>query len=89
MFCISRYLEQTKSAKKVQIIDVDFELIRRIKTTTAFVDDNQFAQSMESEVTYKDKGYFGVNLRGYNATIQRGVRRHIPRHQICTQKQTN
>jgi IS5 family transposase len=58
------------------IIDADFELIRRIKTTTASVHDTQVDLSMEGEVTYKDKGYFGVNSKGYDATMQRGVRGH-------------
>ena len=58
------------------IIDVDFQLIRRIKTTTASVHDSQVDLSMEGEVAYRDKGYFGVNPRGYDATMQRGVRGH-------------
>jgi len=58
------------------IIDVDFELIRRIKTTTASVHDSQVDLSMEGEVAYRYKGYFGVNPRGYDATMQRGVRGH-------------
>jgi len=36
------------------IIDVDFELIRRIKTTTASVHDSQVNLSMEGEVAYRD-----------------------------------
>lgn len=58
------------------IIDVDFELIRRIKTTTASVHDSQVDLSIEGEVAYRDKGYFGVNPKGYDATMQRGVRGH-------------
>ena len=58
------------------IIDADFQLIRRIKTTTASLHDSQIDLSMEGEVVYRDKGYFGVNPRGYDATMQRGVRGH-------------
>ena len=58
------------------IIDSDFELIRRIKTTTASLHDSQVDLSMEGEVVYRDKGYFGVNPKGYDATMQRGVRGH-------------
>ena len=58
------------------IIDADFQLIRRIKTTTASLHDSQIDLSMEGEVVYRDKGYFGVNPKGYDATMQRGVRGH-------------
>ncbi len=30
--------------------------------------------SREGEVVYRDKGYFGVEPRGYDATMRRGVR---------------
>ncbi|RZB29497.1 MAG: transposase [Candidatus Argoarchaeum ethanivorans] len=58
------------------IIDADYQLIRRIKTTTASVHDNQVDLSMKGEVVYRDKGYFGAHPNGYNATMQRGVRGH-------------
>ena len=54
--------------------DVDYELIREFKTTTASVHDSQIDLSEEGEVVYKDKGYFGVKSRGYDATMKRGVR---------------
>jgi len=32
--------------------------------------------SRPGEVVYRDKGYFGVKPRGYDATMRRGVRGH-------------
>ena len=54
--------------------DVDLGLIRELETTTASVHDSQVDLSRPSEVVYRDKGYFGVESRGYSATMRRGVR---------------
>jgi IS5 family transposase len=54
--------------------DVDLGLIRELETTTASVHDSQVDLSRPGEVVYRDKGYFGVEPRGYSATMRRGVR---------------
>ncbi len=56
--------------------DVDLGLIRDLETTTASVHDSRVDLSREGEVVYRDKGYFGVRPRGYDATMRRGVRGH-------------
>jgi Transposase and inactivated derivatives, IS5 family len=58
------------------IIDRDYELIRRFKTTTALVHDSQVDLSEENEVVYRDRGYFGAKAKGFAATIKRAVRGH-------------
>ena len=52
-----------------QIKDTDYDLIRRIETTTANVYDNQVDLSEEGEVVYRDRGYQGAKCKGYSATI--------------------
>ena len=54
--------------------DTDLDLIRELETTTASVHDSQVDLSREGEVVYRDKGYFGVKPRGFDATMRRGVR---------------
>lgn len=56
--------------------DIDFGLIRAIETTPANVHDSQVDLLNEGEVGYKDKGYFGVSSRGYDATMKRASRGH-------------
>jgi len=56
------------------IIDKENELIRRFETTVASVHDSQVDLSEEGEVVYRDKGYFGVEAKGFAATMQRAVR---------------
>ena len=56
--------------------DVGLGLIRDLETTTASVHDSQVDLSRKGEVVYRDKGYFGVEPRGYSATMRRGVRGH-------------
>lgn len=58
------------------IIDRDYELIRRFKTTTASVHDSQVDLSEENEVVYRDRGYFGAEAKGFAATMKRAVRGH-------------
>jgi len=54
--------------------DVDLGLIRDLETTPANVHDSRVDLSRPGEVVYRDKGYFGVEPRGYSATMRRGVR---------------
>ena len=56
--------------------DVDRGLIRDLETTPANVHDSRVDLSREGEVVYRVKGYFGVEPRGYDATMRRGVRGH-------------
>jgi IS5 family transposase len=56
--------------------DCDYGLIWEIQTTTASLHDSQIDLSKEGEVVYRDKGYFGVKPRGFDATMQRSVRAH-------------
>ncbi len=58
------------------IIDRDYELIRRFKTTTASVHDSYVDLTEENEVVYKDRGYFGAKTKGYNVTMKRAVKGH-------------
>jgi len=57
-------------------MDVDLGLIRDLETTPANVHDSRVDLSREGEVVYRDRGYFGVEPRGYDATMRRGVRGH-------------
>ena len=57
-------------------MDTDNELIRDIETTTASVHDSQIDLSKEGEVVYRDKGYFGAQPEGYDATMKRATRDH-------------
>ena len=56
--------------------DTDYGLIRDLETTTASVHDSQIDLSRPGEVTYRDKGFFGVKPRGYDATMKRASRGH-------------
>jgi IS5 family transposase len=56
--------------------DVDYGLIRDLETTTASVHDSGVDLSRPGEVVYRDKGYFGVEPRGYDATMKRASRGH-------------
>jgi len=58
------------------IVDRDYDLIRRISTTTASVHDSQVDLSQEGEVVYRDRGYQGAKCKGFNATMKRGARDH-------------
>jgi len=54
--------------------DTDLGLIRDLDVSTASVHDSRVDLSQPGEVVYRDKGYFGVEPRGYDATMRRGVR---------------
>ena len=56
--------------------DTDHGLIRDLETTPASVHDSRVDLSQEGEVVYRDKGYYGVKPRGFDATMRRGVRGH-------------
>jgi Transposase and inactivated derivatives, IS5 family len=56
--------------------DCDFGLIQAIDVTTASTHDSQIDLSEDGEVIYRDRGYFGAETKGFNATMQRGVRGH-------------
>ena len=56
--------------------DVEYGLIREIKTTTASLHDSQVDLSFRKEVVYRDKGYFGDESSGWSATMERSVRGH-------------
>lgn len=56
------------------LIDTDNDFIWRYEVTAANVHDSQVDLSEEGEVVFRDKGYFGVEPAGYDATMQRGVR---------------
>jgi IS5 family transposase len=56
--------------------DVDYGLIRDLETTTASVHDSGVGLSRPGEVVYRDKAFFGVKARGYDATMKRATRGH-------------
>jgi len=56
--------------------DLGFGLVRVVEATSASVHDSRVDLSLPGEVVYRDKGYFGVSPRGFDATMRRGVRGH-------------
>jgi IS5 family transposase len=56
--------------------DLEYGLARAVEATSASVHDSRVDLSLPGEVVYRDKGYFGVEPRGYDATMRRGVRGH-------------
>jgi IS5 family transposase len=56
--------------------DLDHGLVRALEATSASVHDSRVDLSELGEVVYRDKGYFGVEPRGWDATMRRGVRGH-------------
>jgi IS5 family transposase len=56
--------------------DLDHGLVRAVEATSASVHDGRVDLSEPGEVVYRDKGYFGVEPRGFDATMRRGVRGH-------------
>lgn len=57
-------------------VDVEYGLIRSIKTTTASVHDSQVDLSLEGKKVYRDKGYFGSPAKGKSVTMMRATRGH-------------
>jgi len=56
--------------------DMDNGLVRELEATTASVHDSSVDLSRPGEVVYRDRGYFGVEPRGWDATMRRAVRGH-------------
>lgn len=56
--------------------DCDFGLIRSLQTTTASLHDSQIDLSEKGDVVDRDRGYFGAEPKGFDATMQRGGRGH-------------
>ena len=56
--------------------DLEHGLVRAVEATPASVHDSRVDLSLPGEVVYRDKGYFGVEPRGFDATMRRGVRGH-------------
>jgi len=56
--------------------DLGFSLVRAVAVTSASVHDSRVDLSLPGEVMYRDKGYFGVEPRGFDATMRRSVRGH-------------
>jgi transposase, IS5 family len=56
--------------------DLEHGLIRAVEATSASVHDSRVDLSLPGEVVYRDKGYFGVEPRGWDATMRCGVRAH-------------
>jgi IS5 family transposase len=56
--------------------DLNLGLIRAVEVTTASVHDSRVDLSEAGEAVYRDKGYFGVQPHGWDATMKRGVRGH-------------
>ncbi|TFH12398.1 IS5 family transposase [Candidatus Bathyarchaeota archaeon] len=57
-------------------MDLDHGLIRCQKASTASVHDSRVDLSLPGEVVYRDKGYQGVEPRGWDASMRRGARDH-------------
>jgi transposase, IS5 family len=56
--------------------DLDLGLVRELDVSGASVHDSRVDLSVVGEVVYRDKGYFGVVPRGWDATMLRGVLGH-------------
>ena len=57
-------------------MDLCHGLIRELEATAANVHDSQVDLSEPGEVVYRDKAYFGVRSRGWDATMKRASRGH-------------
>ena len=59
------------------LMDKDYQLIRRIETTTASLHDSRIDLSRNGETVYRDKGYFGVKPKAsMDKTMHRATRGH-------------
>jgi len=56
--------------------DLEYGLVRDVEATSASVHDSTVDLSESGEVVYRDKGYFGVEPCGWDATMRRSVRGH-------------
>jgi IS5 family transposase len=57
-------------------IDTDYQLIRKLETSPASLHDSQVDLIDPGEVGYRDRGYFRVKCKGYNATMNRATHDH-------------
>ncbi len=58
-------------------MDKEYQLIRRIETTTASLHDSRIDLSRKGETVYRDKGYFGVKPQAsMDKTMHRATRGH-------------
>jgi IS5 family transposase len=57
--------------------DLEYGLVRAIEATSASVQDSRVDLLEPGEVVYRDKGYFGVLPRWFEATMRRSVRGHL------------
>lgn len=53
---------------------LDFDFVNVVEATVASIHDSRVDLSLPCEIVYRDKGYFGVVLYGFDATMNRGVR---------------
>ena len=59
------------------LVDKEWQLIRRLATTTASLHDSRIDLSKPGETVYRDKGYFGVKpAASMDKTMHRAVRGH-------------
>jgi len=59
------------------LIDREWQLIRRLATTTASLHDSRIDLLKPGETVYRDKGYFGVKpAASMDKTMHRAVRNH-------------
>jgi IS5 family transposase len=73
----AKRLKESVFGYKVHVkSDLELGLIRAVEATSASVHDSRVDLSEPGEVVYRDKGYFGVEPRGWDATMRRGVRGH-------------
>jgi IS5 family transposase len=73
----AKRLRESVFGYKVHVkTDLDLGLIRAVDATSASVHDSRVDLSEPGEAVYRDKGYFGVQPRGWDATMRRGVRGH-------------
>jgi len=53
------------------IIDKDYEYIKRFKTTLASLSDSHVNFSEKNEMVYRYRGYFGTKSRNYDTTMKK------------------
>ena len=56
--------------------DLEHGLVRSLEATTSSGHDSRVDLWEPGEAVYRDKGYFGVEPRGWDAAMRRGVRGH-------------
>ena len=75
--CWAKRLRESVFGYKMHVkTDLDLGLIRAVDATSASVHDSRVDLSLPGEVVIRDEGYFGVQPRGWDASMRRGVRGH-------------